>query len=125
MRTFDKIPPLLKPGEGKAAWETRRGELIDTISGIEYGRRPDMEYTVCWKLKSRETVLEGKADRLLTDITVTTKLGSHTFPLYTFLPRSKKKVPATVLICSQSRAIVPPKMPEGFSMEAIPGILQS
>ncbi len=123
MRTFDKVPPLLNPGEGKAEWEARRGELIDTISGIEYGRRPDMEYTVHWKPKSRETVLEGKADRLLTDITVTTKLGSHTFPLYTFLPRSEKKVPATVLICSQSRVIVPPKMPEGFSMEAIPGIL--
>lgn len=89
----------------------------------EYGCRPDIPYSVSWALKSRETVLEGKAERLITDITITTELGSHTFPVYTFLPKREKPVPATLLICSQSRVLAPQKMPEGFSMENLPKLL--
>ena len=86
MRTFENIPALLQTGEGRAQWEARRRAMVDTVANIEYGCRPEMEYTVSWKLTSREAVLEGTAERLLTDITVTTSLGSNTFPLYTFLP---------------------------------------
>ena len=120
MRTFENIPALLQTGEGRAQWEARRRAMVDTVANIEYGCRPEMEYTVSWKLTSRETVLEGAADRLLTDITVTTRLGSHTFPLYTFLPKGDGKVPATLLICSQARVLAPQKMPEGFSMDDLP-----
>ena len=122
MRTFDQIPPLLLSGEGKTEWESRRQALIDAFANLEYGRRPDMAYTVSWQLISREPVLGGKAERLITHITVETRLGSHTFPLYTFLPKNPKKVPATLLICSQSRVLAPQKLPEGFSLDDLPKI---
>ena len=124
MRKFENTPSLLLPGEGRAEWERRRKALVDTIASIEYGRRPEMDYTVSWNLTSRESVADGKADRLITEITVTTALGSHTFPLYTFLPKSSRKVPATVLICSQSKVLTPQKMPEGFKMEDLPKIFE-
>lgn len=124
MRNFENIPALLQPVEGKADWEARRKEMVKTVANIEYGCRPEMEYTVSWNLASRETVLEGKADRLITDITVTTRLGHYTFPLYTFLPKLNRKVPATVLICSQSRVLAPQKMPEGIKMEDLPKIFE-
>lgn len=120
MRTFETVPALLAAGEGKTQWEARRKAMVDTVASIEYGCRPELDYSVSWKLTSRETVLEGAADRLLTDITVTTRLGSHTFPLYTFLPKGDGKVPATLLICSQARVLAPQKMPEGFSMDDLP-----
>ena len=123
MRQFENIPALLQPGEGRREWESRRKELVDTIASIEYGCRPEMDYTVSWNLTSRETVLDGKAERLLTDITVTTMLGSCTFPLYTFLPKAEKKVPATLLICSQSRVLAPQKLPAGFKLSDIPKLL--
>lgn len=122
MARFENIPALLKPGQTKEDWAAHRQALVDTIARTEYGCRPDMPYTVTWSLTSRETVLDGKAERLITDITVTTALGHHTFPLYTFLPKATKPVPATVLICSQSRVLAPQKMPEGFSMEDLPKI---
>lgn len=124
MRNFENIPTLLQPGEGSAQWEARRKTMVKTIARIEYGCRPEMDYTVGWNLVSRETVLENKADRLITNITVTTELGSHTFPLYTFLPKTPQKVPATVLICSQSRVLAPQKMPEGFKMEDLPKLFE-
>lgn len=124
MRKFENIPALLQPGEGVAEWEARRTAMVETIANMEYGCRPDMDYSVSWNLISREPVLEGKAHRLITDITVTTELGSYTFPLYTFLPKTGAKVPATVLICSQSRVLAPQKMPEGFKMEDLPKLFQ-
>ena len=122
MRQFPEVPPLIREGESISQWESRRRELVDTIAGIEYGRRPKRNYTVAWKLTSRETVLEGTAERLLTDITVSTDLGSHTFPLYTFLPVGKQS-PATLLICSQSRILTPQKIPAGFRLSDIPKLL--
>ena len=122
MRIFEGIPELLPVGEGKTEWEARRRTMVDMIAKTEYGCRPDLEYTVSWKLRSRETVLDGKAERLITDMTVVTKLGRHTFPLYTFLPKVEHKVPATILICSQSRVLAPQKLPEGFSLEDLPKI---
>ena len=122
MRVFEKVPPLLQQGETKKDWENRRKVMVETVAAVEYGRRPEMDYQVSWNLCSRETVLDGKAERLITDITVSTELGSHTFPLYTFLPKVDRKVPATVLICSQSRVLAPQKLPEGFSLDALPKI---
>ena len=120
MRKFENIPPLLPPGGTREDWESRRNQLIDTIADTEYGRRPPLDYRVSWNLTSREWVLDGKAERLLTDITVTTALGSHTFPLYTFLPAGSRNAPATLLICSQSRILAPQKLPEGFKLEDLP-----
>ena len=122
MRIFEKVPPLLQQGETRKDWENRRKAMVETVAAVEYGRRPEMDYQVSWNLSSRETVLDGKAERLITDITVSTELGSHTFPLYTFLPKVDHKVPATVLICSQSRVLAPQKVPEGFSLDALPQI---
>lgn len=124
MRRFENIPPLLQDGEGLPTWEARREEMVNTVARIEYGCRPEMDYTVNWQLRTRNEVLEGQALRLITDITVTTALGSHTFPLYTFLPKAEKKVPATILICSQSRVLAPQKMPEGFKMEDLPKLFE-
>ena len=120
MRIFEKVPRLLPQGESRKDWEQHREELKQTVAAAEYGCRPEMDYTVSWDLRSRETVLDGTAERLITDITVTTQLGNHTFPLYTFLPKSKEKVPATLLICSQSRVQLPRKLPEGFRLEDLP-----
>lgn len=124
MRVFENIPELLQSGESKTEWEARRKDMIETISNIEYGCRPEIDYTVNWNLISRETVLNGTADRLITDITITTHLGGYTFPLYTFLPKTEEKVPATLLICSQSRVLAPQQLPEGFSMDDIPKLFE-
>ena len=124
MRIFEKVPPLLQQGEGRKGWELRRKELIQTIAATEYGCRPEMDYTVSWKLLSRQVVLDGRAERLITDITVTTQLGSHTFPVYTFLPKSKEKVASTLLICSQSRVLASQKLPEGFSLDDLPKLFE-
>lgn len=124
MRVFENVPELLKKGEGRAEWEARRRSLADTVADLEYGRRPEMEYTLSWNLISREPVLEGTAERLITEISVTTERGSHTFPLYTFLPRAEGKVPATVLICSQARVLAPQKLPEGFHLEDLPKLFE-
>ena len=123
MRTFEKIPAILQPGEGREAWEARRLAMVNTVAQIEYGCRPEMAYTVTWNLCSREEMPEINGERLITDITVTTELGSYTFPLYTFLPKRAEKVPETLLICSQSRVLGPQKLPEGFKMEDIPKLL--
>lgn len=102
MRTFENNPVLLQPGEGKRQWEEKREDLVRLVAETEYGCRPELAYRVSWQLTSREEMPEGLGQRLITDITVTTELGSHTFPLYTFLPKNGEKVPATVLICSPS-----------------------
>ena len=122
MRTFENIPPLLCSGEGKRLWEAKREALVKRIAETEYGCRPEIPYHISWLLRSREAAVKGKAERLITDITVTTDLGSHSFPVYTFLPKNGKKVPATVLICSMSKVLVPQKMPEGFKMEDLPKV---
>lgn len=124
MARFENIPALLKPGQTRQEWEDQRQALVELVEKTEYGCRPDIPYSVSWVLKSRGAVLEGKAERLITDITVTTDLGSHTFPVYTFLPKCAKPVPATLLICSQSRVLAPQKMPEGFSMADLPKIFE-
>jgi hypothetical protein len=124
VRTFDNIPPLLQFSEGRQEWEAKRNEIIDTVSKTEYGVRPDMDYSVTWQVTSREAALFGKAERIITDITVTTSLGSHTFPLYTFLPTGIKNPPTTLLICSQSRVLAPQKLPDGFRLEDLPQLLE-
>ena len=124
MRKFGNIPPLLLSGENRADWEAKRNELIGTVAKTEYGCRPEMDYTVSWQVTSREPALEGKAERILADITVTTTLGSHTFPLYTFLPVGVLNPPTTLLICSQPRVLAPQKLPEGFRIEDLPKLME-
>ena len=75
MRVFEKVPPLLQQGETKKDWENRRKVMVETVAAVEYGRRPEMDYQVSWNLCSRETVLDGEAERLITDITVSTEFN--------------------------------------------------
>ena len=123
MRVFEKVPHLILSGEGREEWEARRRELVQTVAAIEYGCRPEMDYTVSWTLKERKKLPQIRAQRLITELTVTTGLGSYSFPLYTFLPEAARKVPATLLICSQQRVLKPQKLPEGFSLEDLPKLL--
>ncbi len=124
MRVFENVPKLLHLGDGKIEWEARRKELIETISNIEYGCRPELDYEVKYELLSREIALEGKAERIITNICVSTELGSFSYPLYTFLPTTGEKYPATLLICSQSRVLAPQKLPEGFSLDDLPKLFE-
>ena len=64
MRIFENVPELLQPGDSKIEWEAHRENMIDTIANIEYGCRPEVNYTVNWNLLSREAVLDGKAERI-------------------------------------------------------------
>ena len=65
MRIFENVPELLRPDESREQWESRRKLLVDTIEKTEYGCRPEMDYQLSWNLRSREAVLDGKADRLI------------------------------------------------------------
>lgn len=123
MRTFENIPPLLQPGDGLAAWQAKRGALLETVEAIEYGRRPEMDYTVTTALRTEDAYPDENAICRIVDITVTTALGSHTFPLYIFIPKRAEKVPATLLICSQSRVLAPQKLPEGFQLSDLPAMI--
>lgn len=123
MRTFDNIPPVLAPGETRAQWEARRESLRQLIAETEYGCRPDLPYTVSAALRVQDAYPNENSIRRIVDITVTTSLGSHTFPLYLFLPVTQQKVPATLLICSQRRRPAPMKLPEGFSLSDLPALL--
>lgn len=118
-RTFDDIPPILEPGETVESWEARRGAIVDRFAHLEYGKRPDIPYTVSGRTASEDDALNGAAIRRIVNITVSTELGSYEFPLYTFIPRSADPVPATLLICSQSRNPKPVSMPEGFTMDDV------
>lgn len=125
MRTFDNIPALLHPGETRQQWEARRDALRDTVERIEYGRRPQIPYTVTGTVTSEDCYPDDRTIRRTVDITVSTALGSHTFPLYLFIPKCGHKVPASLLICSQSRVLAPMKLPEGFDPNGIPAMMAS
>ena len=66
-----------------------------------------MDYTVSASLRSQDCCPDEHSIRRIVDITVTTALGSHSFPLYLFLSVREEKVPATLLICSQRRSPLP------------------
>lgn len=52
-----------------------------------------MDYTVSASLRSQDCCPDEHSIRRIVDITVTTALGSHSFPLYLFLPVREEKVP--------------------------------
>ena len=124
MRVFPDVPPLLLPGEDLADWISKRSSLRDTIEQIEYGSRPDVAYSVHSDIVSEDSYPNGNGIRRIVSIAVKTELGTHSFPMYVFVPKSERPVPATLLICSQSKVLTPIKMPEGFDLSALPAMFQ-
>lgn len=124
MNRFDAIPPVLKGGEGKESWESRREALLNCIAVNEYGFRPDMPYTVSWEEGKEEILMNGAGLRRTVTITVATALGSYSYPLYVVHPAKVEKAPAVLLICSQSRVVKPQQLPPGFSLDQIPEMMK-
>lgn len=124
MREFNNIPPVLQPGETLPQWQARRAALRTLFEQLEYGARPDIPYTVTAQLLREDEALGGEAVRRVVQLTVATALGSHSFPLYIFLPKCAKPVPATLLICSQNREVKPMKLPDGFGPDTMAAFMQ-
>lgn len=124
MRIFPEVPPLLLPGEGLSQWMAKRQALKTAFARIEYGCRPDMAYSVEGELLSEERYPDEDTLRRIVKVTVRTELGSHSFPLYVFLPRGKQAVPTTLLICSRSKVLKPLQLPEGLELSALPAMFQ-
>lgn len=126
MRTFADIPDVTGPDGTAEGWRGRRRELLDQFARTEYGRRPDIDYALSSRTL-RETAIDGLgaggATGRVVELTVTTVLGSYSFPLYVFIPRAAEPVPAHVLICSQNRQVVPFRMPDGMKPEDIPAMM--
>ncbi len=124
MERFHSVPPVLKAGESREAWESRREELLHCIAANEYGFRPDMPYTVSWEEENEETLPDGTGIRRIVNITVKTDLGSYSYPLYVVRPAKAEKAPTVLLICSQSRVVKPRQLPPGFSPDQIPEMMK-
>lgn len=121
-------PDVLEGCCSKEEWQVKRREILQKIAEMEYGKRPEMEYHVSWKEDVREEVKELEAIHLTTSLSVETGLGKYTFPVTVFLPNCEEKVPAAVLICSQSKHPQAMKMPvgmEGKSMEELAGLFEA
>lgn len=130
-QTEMKIPDVLEGCGSIEQWREKRERILADFAAIEYGKRPKLPYEVSWKELAREAVLELDATHLRAEINVKTELGGVTFPVTAFIPVSDEKVPAAVLICSQSKSPEPMKMPaqmEGKSaqemMEMFSGMLK-
>lgn len=124
-RAFEGVPAILEPGETREQWESRRQELLDAFERLEYGKRPPMEYQVRGTVKTEDEVFDGAATRRVVEIEIATSLGSHAFPLYLFVPKANQPVPATLLICSQSRHPAAMKMPDGVDLDAMQELVKS
>lgn len=122
------IPDILEHCKTVEDWESRRKALLELFEKIEYGKRPNVEYSVTWTECTREEVEELAAVHIKTMLKVTTNLGTYEFPLTTFIPQKRdKSVPCILLICSQNKDEVPKGMPkqlEGKSKEEIAAIMQ-
>ncbi|MCD8367383.1 MAG: hypothetical protein LUC48_05080 [Clostridiales bacterium] len=105
------IPDVLGGCETAAAWECRRADILENLVQTEYGKRPDLPYEVSWSERLRASIDELNAVHIHTELTVRTELGAYTFPVAVFLPKRDRKVPAAVLICSQSKSIQPMQLP--------------
>lgn len=112
VKTDLPIPGVLEDCADKDAWEKKRKRILKTIAEIEYGKRPEMNYQLHWREKTRELVPELNAVHLITELEVETELGRYAFPVTAFLPVREEKVPAAVLICSQLKTARPMEMPE-------------
>lgn len=127
IKTELQIPDVLEDRKTQEEWRETRKEILQKFAEIEYGKRPSMEYKVSWEERVREEVKELEAVHISTALTVETELGSYTFPVAVFLPKCETKVPASVLICSQSKHPAPMKMPagmEGKSMQELFGMFE-
>ena len=117
-----KCPNVLEGCSSKKEWQEKRKEILLKFAEIEYGKRPDMEYKVSWEECVREEVSELQAVHITTNLAIETELGKYTFPVTVFVPLCEEKVPASILICSQSKNPVPMKLPagmEGKSMQEL------
>lgn len=123
-QTEMKIPDVLEGSGSTEQWKEKREKVLADFAAIEYGKRPDLSYEVFWNELVKEEALELDAIHLRAEITVKTELGGVTFPVTAFIPVSDEKVPAAVLICSQSKSPEPMKMPVQMEGKSIPEMVE-
>ncbi len=130
-QTEMKIPDVLEGCGSIEQWRKKRKRILADFAAVEYGKRPEFPYEVSWNELVRETIGELEATRLRAEITVKTELGGVTFPVTVFIPRqgeggadSGGKVPAAVLICSQSKSPQPMKMPPQMEGKSVPEMVE-
>lgn len=122
IKTDMRIPDVLEGCSSKEEWQEKRREILRRFAETEYGKRPETEYKVSWEEYVREETEELEALHISTGLTIETELGKYTFPVTVFLPICEKKVPASILICSQSKNPTAMKLPagmEGKSMQEL------
>lgn len=132
-QTEMKIPDVLAGCESVEAWRGKREKILEELAAIEYGKRPELLYEVSWSEDTREEVEELQAVHLCTELTVKTEFGGITFPVTVFVPKlnacegganSNEKVPAAVLICSQSKSPQPMKVPPQMEGKSMPEMVE-
>lgn len=123
-QTEMKIPDVLEGCGSIEQWREKRERILADLAAVEYGKRPELPYEVFWKELAREAVLELNATHIHAEITVKTELGVVTFPVTVFIPGSDEKVPAAVLICSQSKSPQPMKMPPQMEGKSVPEMVE-
>ncbi len=85
------LPPILDASGGteatRAAWNIRRGELLDQFSQQMFGTYPSGKYSLdCQEVESGEA-LDGKAVRQQFAVTVKTAAGSQRIDLLIYTPK--------------------------------------
>ena len=92
-----KIPALMN---GKP-WPERRAELVKLLAENEYGYRPDAACEMSVRLLEQDTgagIFAGKCNYRKYEVTLTSELGTCTFPYQLFLPKTEGKKPVFVSI---------------------------
>lgn len=109
----ENVPELMVTEDGRKVldvktWEeVRRKEIYDVLMREEYGVRPpaaDERSRVSFKVADERDAMNGKAVRKLVTAVYEGPCGTHSFPFTAFIPKSKKPVPAFVLICNRPPA---------------------
>lgn len=94
MNYIAPVPPLFGGDMNLASWAERREELLALFSREVYGKTPSPDaYQTSFAVTSETEALEGRAICRRVEVTVTTALGSHSFPFALYLPKGKTRVP--------------------------------
>jgi len=111
-----EIPELLKCADGTTVssvkqWEgQRRGEVLELFRSHVYGRNPvdkpaDLKFEA---LAPDQEMMGGKALRKRIKASFSGPGGKHSFVFTAFIPKSKKPVPAFLLICNRDYENIDP-----------------
>ena len=101
-----RLPELMTMKDGSSVtaenWPKRRGELLDVLAELEYGRFPEKLGETTWTETKQERIAAGVAKLHEMEITFPTPDGeSFTFPLHVHIPdeaSAEHPVPAFVFI---------------------------